>query len=86
MKTEEEKQKLENEVEELRKERDSNLKENEELKVELSLTEDRLQNIKVQLAETNHRLKEGLPSFFCEYFLLMCYFISQCICLLRDSS
>lgn len=62
MKTEEEKRKLENEIEELRKDRDGNTKECEELKVELSLSEDRLENIKIQLADTTHRLKECMAS------------------------
>ncbi len=63
IKTEEERQKYENEIEDLRKEREANVKECEELKVELSLCEDRLENIKGQLSETNHALKEGSFKF-----------------------
>lgn len=59
IKTEEEKQRLENEIEDLKKDRDCGSKECEDLKVELSLSEDRYENIKIQLAETNHKLKES---------------------------
>lgn len=63
-----EKQKLENEIEDLKKERECNIKECEELKVELSLLEDRFENIKMQLTDTSHKLKEGL---YIIYFLLL---------------
>lgn len=59
IKTEDEKQRLENEMEGVKKDRDCYMKQCEELKVELSLSEDRYENIKIQLAETNHKLKES---------------------------
>ena len=59
VKIEEEKERLEEEMEELRKERDCFAKDCEGLKVELSLSEDRFENVKAQLAETNQRLKES---------------------------
>jgi rootletin len=60
LKAEEERNRLEGRIEEVRKERDVIQQESEELKVQLHLTEDRLDANQNQLQETTHKLKEGL--------------------------
>lgn len=46
-------------MENVKKERDQQMKQCDEIKVELALAEDRLDTVKSQLTETNHRIKEG---------------------------
>lgn len=60
LKAEEERNRLEGMIGEVRKERDVIQQESEELKVQLHLTEDRLDANQNQLQEITHKLKEGL--------------------------
>jgi rootletin len=60
LKAEEERNRLEGKLEEVRKERDVMQQECEELKVQLHLAEDRLDAHQSQLQETTRKLKEGL--------------------------
>lgn len=66
VKSEDTKDKLEIEVQEVRKERDMQIQECEELKVQLHLAEDRLENIHQQLHDTVRKLKDG-RKFFSEH-------------------
>lgn len=60
LKAEEERNRLEGMIDEVRKERDVIQQECEELKVQLHLAEDRLDANQNQLQEITHKLKEGL--------------------------
>lgn len=60
LKAEEERNRLEGMIAEVRKERDVMQQESEELKVQLHLAEDRLDVNQNQLQEITHKLKEGL--------------------------
>jgi uncharacterized protein (DUF3084 family) len=60
LKAEEERNRLEGMIEEVRKERDVIQQDCEELKVQLHLAEDRLDVNQNQLQEITHKLKEGL--------------------------
>ena len=60
LKAEEERNRLEGMIDEVRKERDVIQQECEELKVQLHLAEDRLDANQNQLQEVTHKLKEGL--------------------------
>jgi uncharacterized coiled-coil DUF342 family protein len=60
LKAEEESNRLEGKIDEVRKERDVMQQECEELKVQLHLAENRLDANQNQLQETTHKLKEGL--------------------------
>jgi hypothetical protein len=60
LRTEEERNRLEGMIDEVRKERDVIQQECEELKVQLHLAEDRLDASQNQLQEITHKLKEGL--------------------------
>uniref|UniRef100_A0ABD2WUT6 Rootletin-like coiled-coil domain-containing protein n=1 Tax=Trichogramma kaykai TaxID=54128 RepID=A0ABD2WUT6_9HYME len=59
LRSEEEKLKLELKIEEVRNERDSAVKENEELQVQLHMSEDKVDELHNQLQETVRKLKEG---------------------------
>jgi len=60
LKAEEERNRLEGMIDEVRKERDLIQQDSEELKVQLHLAEDRLDANQNQLQEITHKLKEGL--------------------------
>jgi rootletin len=60
LKAEEERNRLDGMIDEVRKERDVIQQECEELKLQLHLSEDRLDANQNQLQEITHKLKEGL--------------------------